>query len=897
MTAPRGAEDHAQAAKQHLLLVDGDAKSLRVMEVSLKKAGYAVTTAIHGRDALEKVQISAPDVVVSDTKMPEMDGFELCRALKNDARTKQIPFVFLTNQKSVEFKVKGLELGADDYLTKPIYIKEIVARLSMLLQKVEKDRVDRTKETKGGFSGSLVDMGVVDLVQTFEIGRKTGVLSLTSPRGAGAMFFREGRVIDAEWGQANGEAAFYRILNIPEGTFELQFVPVDRAGQIETSTQGLLMEGMRRIDEWGRIIEQLPPLDAYFEIDDEQLAERLSEIPDEVNGILRLFDGTRSLQRAVEDSSFDDLAALGIVSKLYFEGLIREVAQPPSDEATVVISVPAAAPATPPGPRLADRVPERAPERAVVESPVEIVGTAEDVTTDPAFVLPPPRPPAASVSPRPSEPPAFPMPAPRVPLVAEPPRAVSVPPALAPLAPPPPPEPLSVPPELLPMRSASPARVQVDVTPLRVEASGAISPIERAKRKLLEEWSRVEADEPARPSLFSSEQSNWSPARTSSSVEVAAVAPPAPLEEAPLALTPAPLLALPALPVAEAEVARPVEGSPSPETSRAHSPEASRVPLATARVPTGTVIGRLSPALPQPVAVPRRMSAAKPETEHRSPWAGPVFIAALVVASVLAFLAGVRKGAGPSETPRRSPPLPSQSRSPAPAPSAPTPVPAQPPVSPAPSVAVTPTPPSPSAVTAPKPTPEPKPDTKPSEPPRQTPEAVLPAPPLTPAQPATPVTPPAVVIPPDAAPPEATQSAMPTPKMSPQPRSESDVQFGRALAMGRRAVSSDNFKTAAFHFRRALTLKPESSEAKAGLGIALVGTAATQSDYREGARMLEEGLRTQDRNAMAWLSLGMAYQFTSQRPKARKAYERYLALEPNGVAAGEVRALLKELND
>src|SRR3954467_5258515 len=100
MIAPRGKGTFV--AKQHLLLVDGDAKSLRVMEVSLKKAGFSVTTAIHGQDALEKVQISPPDLVLSDTKMPVMDGFDLCRAMKADERFRQIPFVFLTNQKSVE---------------------------------------------------------------------------------------------------------------------------------------------------------------------------------------------------------------------------------------------------------------------------------------------------------------------------------------------------------------------------------------------------------------------------------------------------------------------------------------------------------------------------------------------------------------------------------------------------------------------------------------------------------------------------------------------------------------------------------------------------------------------------------------------------------------------------
>jgi CheY-like chemotaxis protein len=314
-------------AKQHLLLVEGDSKSLRVMEVSLKKAGFSVTTAADGKDALQKIQISPPDLVLSDTRLNELDGFELCRRLKADERLRHIPFVFLTSQKAVEFKVRGLEMGGEDYLTKPIYIKEIVTRARMILQKAEKERFER-RETRGGFSGSLSDLGVVDLVQTFEVGRKTGLIRLDGER-SGTIYFRDGRVIDAELGRLAGENAFYRMLNTFEGDFEVQFVPVDRPERIEVSTQGLLLEGMRRLDEWGRMLEQLPPLETVFEIDYRQLAERLSEIPDEVNGLLRLFDGRRSLSRVVDDSDFEDLAALGIISKLYFEGLVREAGGTP----------------------------------------------------------------------------------------------------------------------------------------------------------------------------------------------------------------------------------------------------------------------------------------------------------------------------------------------------------------------------------------------------------------------------------------------------------------------------------------------------------------------------------------------------------------------------------------
>jgi CheY-like chemotaxis protein len=314
-------------AKQHLLLVDGDPKSLRVMEVSLKKAGFSVTTATDGKDALQKIDISPPDLVLSDTRLSELDGFELCRRLKADERLRNIPFVFLTSQKAVEFKVRGLEMGGEDYLTKPIYIKEIVTRARMILQKAEKERFER-RETRGGFTGSLSDLGVVDLAQTFEVGRKTGLIRLDGER-SGTIYFRDGRVIDAELGRLAGENAFYRMLNTFEGNFEVQFVPVERTERIEVSTQGLLLEGMRRLDEWGRMLEQLPPLETVFEIDYRQLAERLSEIPDEVNGLLRLFDGRRSLARVVDDSDFEDLAALGIISKLYFEGLVREAGGTP----------------------------------------------------------------------------------------------------------------------------------------------------------------------------------------------------------------------------------------------------------------------------------------------------------------------------------------------------------------------------------------------------------------------------------------------------------------------------------------------------------------------------------------------------------------------------------------
>jgi DNA-binding response OmpR family regulator len=311
-------------ARQSLLLVDADPRSLRVLEVSLRKAGYSVATCGDAEQALEMVDISKPDLIISDTRLPGMDGFDLIQNLRQNPHYADIPFMFLSSDVSVENKVRGLELGVEDYLTKPIYIKEIITRVNLELQRRQREGLqERTSTSKTRFSGSLGDMGLVDLLQTIDISRKSGVLHLSSGEQSGAIYFTDGRIVHAELGKLRGESAVYRVLVWNEGHFDLEFRPVRVDEEtIRTSTQGLLMEGMRRVDEWGRLLEQLPILESVFEVDEGQLLERLAEIPDEINDILKLFDGRRTVLKVVDERGEDDLATLTAISKLYFEGLI-----------------------------------------------------------------------------------------------------------------------------------------------------------------------------------------------------------------------------------------------------------------------------------------------------------------------------------------------------------------------------------------------------------------------------------------------------------------------------------------------------------------------------------------------------------------------------------------------
>ena len=313
-------------SKQSLLLVDGDTRSMRVLEVSLRKAGFTVTTAVSVQDALDKLELNTPDLIISETTFSDGDGFELPRRVRSHPDWADIPFIFLTAEASIENKIRGLELGVDDYLTKPIYIKEIVTRINILLQKRQRLRFEERKEGHTRFAGRVADMPVVDVIQTIEISRKSGVIQFSGERGRTAtIYFRDGRVIDAEAGALQGEDAIYRLLTWNDGEFEVVFRTVRRREVITTSSQGLLMEGMRRLDEWSRLLEQLPPLTHRFEVDAAELAVRLGDVPDENNRILRLLDGKRTLLEVIEASDVGDLECLQAISRLYFEELIVDL--------------------------------------------------------------------------------------------------------------------------------------------------------------------------------------------------------------------------------------------------------------------------------------------------------------------------------------------------------------------------------------------------------------------------------------------------------------------------------------------------------------------------------------------------------------------------------------------
>lgn len=148
-----------------ILIVDDDPELLRLIGVTLKRAGYTPIAAQTAETALAKVRSQNPDLIILDVMLPGVNGIELCRQLRKQAQTSSLPIIMLSARAQVEDKIEGLQAGADDYLTKPISPKEMVARVSSHLQRTERLR-GAASSSRGqviGFLGAKGGVGTTTM--------------------------------------------------------------------------------------------------------------------------------------------------------------------------------------------------------------------------------------------------------------------------------------------------------------------------------------------------------------------------------------------------------------------------------------------------------------------------------------------------------------------------------------------------------------------------------------------------------------------------------------------------------------------------------------------------------------------------------------------------------------
>jgi CheY-like chemotaxis protein len=341
-----------------VLVADGDPRSLRLLELALRRAGFAVESAADGGQAMRKLLETPVQAAVCDVALSEPDGLALCRAARAHERLAGIPFL-LVGALDPAAKARAVEAGADDYLAKPVLLKELVQRVRHLLER----RRLSDPGPPAALTGSVRDLGLLDLFRSLESWRKDAVVRCEKGGQLARVWVRGGEVIDAELGPVSGDVAFWRLMTWEDGEFRVDFAEAGkRERRIHGGTQGALLEAMRRVEELARVAQALP-MDTQLTVDVARLEARLADLPDEINAVLRIMDGGRALRAALDLSPSDDLSTVGVVQQLIADGILRPASRPASLQHWVSAPPPGSAPAAPAAPRIVHFPPLRGMRR------------------------------------------------------------------------------------------------------------------------------------------------------------------------------------------------------------------------------------------------------------------------------------------------------------------------------------------------------------------------------------------------------------------------------------------------------------------------------------------------------------------------------------------------------
>ena len=230
-----------------LLLVDDNPMVLGMLQRALTPFAM-ITIASDSADALLKAVDDAPDLLVCDYRMPGMDGRQLVEKLKSRPATANFSSVLMANKADIAERLSPQD-AADDYLEKPFFLKDASRRIKRMIDRISIEKMAKTAPSDGVVRGNLSQMNVIDLMQSLEMGRKSCRLSLSNDADKCEVFFAEGQVKHATYGPLVGDHAVFKVLRWTGGNFQIDFEGKTDQETTQLNTQGLLMEGLRLLDE------------------------------------------------------------------------------------------------------------------------------------------------------------------------------------------------------------------------------------------------------------------------------------------------------------------------------------------------------------------------------------------------------------------------------------------------------------------------------------------------------------------------------------------------------------------------------------------------------------------------------------------------------------------------
>ncbi|MGA9529375.1 MAG: response regulator [Terriglobales bacterium] len=229
-----------------ILLVDDNPMVLGMLRDALAALGVVAATG-DSADALLKAVDDPPDLLISDYRMPGMDGRQLLEKLKSRTATAGVSAILMASKADISERLA--KDAVEDCLEKPFFLKDAVKKIKRVVDRIALEKLAKAGSTDGVVRGSLAQMNVIDLVQSLEMGRKNCLLTMTNGAEKCEIYFNQGQAKHAVYGSVAGDSAVFKVLRWTEGNFQIDFERTTSQETTTLNTQGLLMEGLRLLDE------------------------------------------------------------------------------------------------------------------------------------------------------------------------------------------------------------------------------------------------------------------------------------------------------------------------------------------------------------------------------------------------------------------------------------------------------------------------------------------------------------------------------------------------------------------------------------------------------------------------------------------------------------------------
>jgi len=233
----------------HVLIVD-DNPMIRDLMCRGMEPHCEVVSSSDGADALLKSIDNPPDLIISDFRMPGLDGRQLFEKLRGRENTRNIPFVFVASRGDIEEKLRpSVGGGVEDFIPKPFFVADLVRQVKKIVDRLHLEKMQKHASRPGVIQGRLEEMSVTELMQSLEMGQKTCRLTLRRGGEKAELYFNAGQCKHAHLGATEGDTVAYQVIGWLDGEFEIEFGATSDRVTTTLSTTGLLMEAMRLMDE------------------------------------------------------------------------------------------------------------------------------------------------------------------------------------------------------------------------------------------------------------------------------------------------------------------------------------------------------------------------------------------------------------------------------------------------------------------------------------------------------------------------------------------------------------------------------------------------------------------------------------------------------------------------